>query len=491
MVSGEPPRILAEDRQVTRLGETVFRDGQFSAQAAKLTCQVLVRMAKTLKGLRVLAVRVVATSAVRDAHNRKAFLNRLEDAVGYPVDVISGQEEARLIHLGVQSRWPHREQNLLIVDVGGGSAELIYSEQGGIRYASSKPLGAVRLKEAFLGDDPPKAHQLHQLQDYIHEKLASIRRRLAGKPLARTIATAATASTVACAVHAVPRSQRDKADRLEVSRRQLDDLYRRLSRQTLGERRRAPGIGPRRAEVIVPGCAVLARILEELRLPSFHYCPAGVRDGVVADLAQRGVGREQMQLDGEQRHLVREMARRFGVSLRHVDKVADLSRQLFAALQNVHGQPPVFGRLLEAAAYLHDVGHFVSDSRHHKHSFYVVVNSDLPGFTFRERILIANLCRYHRKALPADHHANLNDLDRKGRDTVLSIIPLLRLADSLDRAHQQRVKEVDVRVLDRAVELTLVSKAPAKLEQWAVERVSNVFEKVYSMSLTVRQRHES
>ena len=147
--------------------------------------------------------------------------------------------------------------------------------------------------------------------------------------------------------------------------------------------------------------------------------------------------------------------------------------------------------MLEATAYVHDIGHFVSDSRHHKHSFYVVVNSDLPGFTFRERLLIANLCRYHRKALPADNHENLNDLDTEGRDTVLSMVPLLRLADSLDRAHQQRVRDIGVRVLDGAVDLTLISKAPAKLEQWAVERMRDVFEKIYGRSLTVRQRRGS
>lgn len=487
VVPGKPPVIVAEDREVTRLGEGVFREGRFGREATEQTVQVLARMASTLQDLHVLALRAVATSAVRDAHDRQEFLDRLEQTIGAPVDVISGQEESRLIHLGVQTAWPHNTRDILIVDIGGGSAEVIFSHKRRIAFASSKPLGAVRLKASFLQDDPPGDSQLQQLQDYIHEKLAPARRRLGSRRPNRTIATSATAAAIARAVHKIPRSKRDLADKLRVPRARLRQLYESLSRKTLQERRQIVGIGPRRAEVVVPGCAVLLRILEEFRLPSFYYSRAGVRDGVIADLAQRGVGRERTELDSEQRQTVREMARRYGVSLRHADKVASLSQSLFRGLQSVHGQPPDRGKLLEAAAYLHDVGHFISDSRHHKHSFYVVMNSDLPGFTYQERLLVANLCRYHRKAMPSEQHDNFKPVDAQGRETIRSLVPLLRVADSLDRAHEQHVKDVRLRINGNNVELMLESNTSTKLEEWAVQQVRDIFEKIYGRLLTVRQ----
>jgi exopolyphosphatase/guanosine-5'-triphosphate,3'-diphosphate pyrophosphatase len=159
----------------------------------------------------------------------------------------------------------------------------------------------------------------------------------------------------------------------------------------LAERRKATGIGPKRAEIIVPGVSVLLRVLEDFRLPCLYYSAAGVRDGIIADLHARGVGRELAQLSRDQRKEVEQMSRRYGVALPHARKVAGLAHTLFTDLQPLHQLPPHFGKLLEAAAYLHDAGHFVSDSNHHKHSYYLVNNSDMPGFTNRERALIANL----------------------------------------------------------------------------------------------------
>ncbi len=486
-----PPHILAEDRQVTRLGEGVFRNGEFSPEATGQVCQFLSRAADTFREQQVVAVRAVATAAVRDANNRGEFLNQTTAALGSPVEVILGQEEARLIHLGVQSRWPHPTQTILIVDIGGGSAELILSRKGKIVQAFSKKLGAVRLTEVFLKHDPPSALELHQLDAFIREKLDPALERIGGQRPDRTIATSATAAAVACAIHRVPRSKRDLADQLRVSTPDLRRLLEDLAAKDLKKRRKVPGIGPRRAEVILPGCAVLTRIAQGFGLPALFYCRAGVRDGIIADLALRGVGTQLARLDRDQRRAVREMARRYRVSLRHADKVAALGHALFGSLQPCHGLPPQAGRLLEAAAYLHDIGHFVSDTRHHRHSYYVIANSDLPGFTDRERLLIANLCRYHRRALPASQHDNYKALDPHEKKVVRALIPLLRLADSLDRSHQQRVKDVQARVNGGAVELQLQSSDNTDLEEWAVQGIASVFQQVYGKSLMLAGKRGS
>ena len=486
MMTGEPPRILAEGRQVTRLGTSVFLNGAISAEAMQETCAVLARFAETMNKAQVIGVRAVATSAVRDAGNQQEFLARSREALGVPVEVISGQEEARLIHLGVQARWPHPRETILIVDIGGGSAELIQGHAGELAAAYSKPLGAVRLTELFLQNDPPTPLQLRRLDEYIQEKLAPAVESIGGIPYDRAIATSATAAAVVCAIRKVPRSKRDTVDRLKASKSQLDKLFDNLAKKNLEQRRKVQGVGPRRAELIVAGSAVLKRTLEELNQKSLYYCAAGVRDGIVADLHARGVGLEAGRLDREQLRAVRAMAARYAVPLKHADKVASLGSTLFELLRPVHRLPVPSGRILEAAAYLHDVGHYISDTRHHKHSYYVVANSDLPGFTERERFMIANLCRYHRKALPAAGHDNYKALDANERGQLAAMIPLLRLADSLDLGREQRVGHLDVRVNGESVEIRIESAGDIELEEWAAQRVAAAFQQAYSRSLTVK-----
>jgi exopolyphosphatase/guanosine-5'-triphosphate,3'-diphosphate pyrophosphatase len=176
------------------------------------------------------------------------------------------------------------------------------------------------------------------------------------------------------------------------------------------------------------------------------------------------------------------MAEHYGVALRHARKVARLANDLFLGFQNAHRLPAHYGRLLEAAAYLHDTGHYVSDTRHHKHSYYLVANSELPGFTLNERELIANLCRYHRKALPTPEHENLQLLDAEDQRAVAYMIPLLRLADSLDRSHAQRIRSVECkpREGDFLITLNVAPDTDIDLEIWAAERLAEIFRQVYN-----------
>ena len=482
---GRPTRILAAERQVTRLGAGVFLNGRIPPETINLVCEDLSRMAQVYRKLDVVGVRAVATSAVRDASNQQEFLGRASEVLGTPVEIISGQEEARLIHLGVEARWPQQDKRVLIVDVGGGSAEVILADHGALSEAFSKPLGAVRLTEVFLKSDPPAPLELHRMNEYIEEKLATPLRKIGAGPFDRVIATSATAAAIVCAVNRVRRSRRDEADRLKATVSQIRKFYREVGARDLAARRKIVGIGPKRAELIVAGTAVFLRALELFHQSSLHYSAAGVRDGIIADLAARGVGRELGMLNRDQRRAVEQMARRYGVQVTHARKVAELARRLFESLQSLHRLPPALGKLLEAAAYLHDVGHYVSDTAHHKHSYYLVVNSDLPGFTDTERQLIAVLCRYHRRAMPVSRHSPFQALDPESRRAILLLTPLLRIADSLDRSHEQRVFDLQVHLRNGSVAIALESGQDPDLELWAAERVADSFRETYQLPLTL------
>jgi exopolyphosphatase/guanosine-5'-triphosphate,3'-diphosphate pyrophosphatase len=485
VISGQPTRILVSDREVTRLGDSVFRTGFVSEEALQSTCRVLARMAEQYRRLDVAGVRAVATSAIRDTRNQAAFLERASEAAGTPVEIISGREEARLIHLGVQSDWPQKEKRVLLLDIGGGSAEVIASYGGHLTEIFSKPLGAVRLNANFLNSDPPDAVQLLQMREFINEKMDDVVRRLGRDGWDRVIATSATAAAAASAVARVPRSKRDQIDRLRVPATEIRRLYANLSVKNLAARRKATGIGPRRAEIIVPGLAVLLRFLEEFRVRAFYYSKAGVRDGIIADLAARNVGAELARLTRDQRREVEDMGRRYHVPLDRARRVGNIAQQLFSALQPLHNLPPGYGRLLEAAAYLLDVGHIVSSASHHKHSWYLVSNSDLAGFTDRERLLIAALCRYHRKSLPSPLHSAYQLLSSEEKQILMRLVPLLRLADNLEPGRGDGIQRVECRLRDDGVQLKVHGDGDIDLAQWGAERAGEVFRDVYNRSISV------
>jgi exopolyphosphatase/guanosine-5'-triphosphate,3'-diphosphate pyrophosphatase len=483
-------RILAQGRQVTRLGESVFRSGNVSAEALDFLCGTLRRMAEEYRKFDIAGLRAVATSAVRDTGNRQEFINGVSAAIGAPVEVISGQEEARLIHLGVNARWPRPKERTLIIDVGGGSAELIASQNGELLDATSRPLGAVRLKEVFLPSDPPAPDELQRLDQYIDEKLAVFVRRHQDTRFDRAIATSSTGAALICALNRLPRSQRDKADRLNAGTNDIKRFYKLLVKESLEERRQWVGIGPRRAEIIVGGAAVFLRTLQALHHPSLYYSAAGVRDGIIADLAARGVGRELASLSREQRVVVEAMTKRYGTPLQHARTVARLARRLFEITQSIHRLPPAAGKVLEAAAYLHDIGHFVSSTGHHKHSAYLVANSDLPGFQAQERMAIAGLCRFHRKALPQPRHSALQTLPQEWRRTVTYLAPLLRIADSLDRSHEQKVRNVQLSVKNGSVVFLIEADEDPSLEIWAAGEAAAAFTQVYGLHVAVRRERQ-
>lgn len=481
-----PYQELAVDRQVVRLGGGVFRDGNLTQESMEAALQALRRMSDKIASSDVMAVRAVGTSALRDALNRTEFLDRASEILKTPVEVITGLEEARLIHLGVQLRWPHPKQRLLILDIGGGSAELILSDKGVFERAISKPVGAVRLTEMFLESDPPDPREIGRLEKFVQERLMGAARNFGSGRVDRMIATSSTASAVTCVMHRIPRNRREKADRLRVSAAQARTIYRDLARRPQASRGKVVGIGPRRSEIIVAGAAVLHIVMRELEIPAFYYSAAGVREGIVADLVHRKVGLEQARLDADEQRMVREMVRKYGMNARHARKVADLAHMLFDGLRHVHQLPLQQGKLLDAAAYLYNIGHFINEARHHRHSMYIVANSDMPGFSAEERLVIANLCRYHRKSTPQLTHEPFQMLDVEDRRAVMLLTPLLRLAVALDQSQEQNVERVDTLVQDNSVELRLYSGNDIDIEQWSAQQVAGVFQGIYGKTLTVR-----
>ncbi|HXZ27227.1 MAG TPA: Ppx/GppA phosphatase family protein [Terriglobales bacterium] len=471
---------LHEDRQVTRLGASVFRTGLLSPDAMAQTVEALERFRKATLARGADQVRVVATSALRDARNAQAFLDWVRAATGWTVEVITGLEEGRLIHLGLLTLGRVRARRVLMVDLGGGSCELTLSEKGHIRHMFSLPLGAVRLTGEFLGHDPPKKKELERLREYVGEEVGRVVRRIAAGRPQRVVATSGTAAALAARARRLGRTASGT-----VSRAVTQKLARQLAKLPLEERAALAGIGPRRAEIIIAGAEVFAGLMERCNLRAFRYSPLGLRDGVLAQMAadcdrSTRLGR---QVESERWDALLAVARRYDADLKYSLHVRRLAARLFAALRPVHDLPPDYQEWLLAAAMLQEVGSYLNRTGRHRHAYYLIANSEIFGYTPRQRRVIATIARYVGNSRPAAADKIMKKLAPEDRRFVPRAVVLLRLARALNQGRRATVTGLRARLEGGRVLLKLKTRRGAELELWALAKERNYFREVFGRDL--------
>lgn len=478
---------LHEDREVTRLGESVFATGTLDPQAMAHTLQVLRRFHRAAQTYGADRVRVVATSALRDARNSRAFRDWVESATGWKVDVISGLEEGRLIHLGVLSNARISRRRALLVDLGGGSCELTLSVSGHIKDMISLPIGAVRLTQTFLHHDPPRRSELEQMRGVIQREVLRIQKRVIALKPQVTIATSGTPAALS-SFYAAKLSGYDESKPHNVPQSAVVSLSEKLSRRNLAQRRALPGIGPRRAEIIVAGAMVFGELLHLCKLRNFRYLPLGLRDGLLAQMMADYNASTTMRerVESERHDALLAAARHYGADLQFAQRIRGLALQLFSRLKRVHQLPDEYQDWLEAAAMLHEVGAYINRSGRRRHSYYVISNSELFGYTPLQRRIIAAIARYVGKSLPSPNDRVMSILPGTHQIYVSKAVSLLRLARALDQGRRAAVKELTLRIhQDGQVRLLLKPRTSEgiELELWAVEQEKDYFETVFGREL--------
>jgi exopolyphosphatase / guanosine-5'-triphosphate,3'-diphosphate pyrophosphatase len=474
-------KVLHEDREVVRLGEGVFHTGALDPAAMEQTVRVLRRFQKAAQAHGANEVRVVATSALRDADNGDAFVQWVHAALGWRVEVVSGVEEGRLIHLGVMANTRIGAGRVLLIDLGGGSCELIVSFKGQIEHIYSLPLGAVRLTREFLKHDPPTETELDQMRSYIGEEVGRVRRELTEHKINLTIATSGTPAALSELWAAGQESSTSTVPRAGLLR-----LTNKLSTFNVERRRALKGIGPRRAEIIIAGAQVFAELFTELELTSFRYLPYGLRDGILAQMAtdEQDIGLRK-QLESERQNSILNLASHYHVDMRFCTRVADHAQRLFKLLSPVHHLPPEYASLLHAAAMLHEVGSFISRAGRRRHAYYILAHSELLGFTLPQRRTIAAIARYVGKSKMTPDAPPVSALTPGDRLLVPRAVLLLRLARAVEQGRRGAVLNLRAKIEAGSAHLTLVTKATgAELELWALERESNYFREVFGCELT-------
>jgi exopolyphosphatase/guanosine-5'-triphosphate,3'-diphosphate pyrophosphatase len=477
-------RPVHEDREVTRLGEGVFRSGFLTPESMAETVKVLRRFHRTTQQVVTDTVRVVATSALRDARNSQAFLEWVRSATGWRVEIISGVEEARLIHLGLVSAPRADRATALMIDLGGGSCELTVSQAGHIRDAVSLPLGAVRLTDEFLRHDPARKGELKRLRGLVAREVGRIADRIAAARIKNVIATSGTAAALAAvATHL----RRGRNQRSLVTRAEMARIAKRLARLPVAERRKIQGIGPRRAEIIVAGAMVYHELLERLRLKGFRYSPLGLRDGILAQMAadyDRST-RSGRQIESERWESTLKAVDHYRIDRKHALDVRDSAMLLFSALRSVHRLPPEYREWISAAAMLYEVGDYVNRTGRHRHAHYIISNSEILGYTPQQRRLIAAIARYLGKSRPATDDGPMKVVEPADRANVQKAILLLRLARALNLGRSRAVQKVRIGLRSAEVKLTLLPRRRmgVDLELWAVEKECDYFREVFGREL--------
>lgn len=471
-------RVIDQIRAPVRLGHDVFLTGRLTPEAMDRAVETIATFRERIERLDVTRYRAVATSAVRDSRNGRELINRIRLETGIEVETITGSEEARLAHVAVRSRIDLSTRKWVVADLGGGSVEVSLVDENGIYWTESRGMGSVRLLEelAVAGDEPGRFRR--RLEEYT----ATINIPLAEEE--RPAGFIATGGNI----EALARMIRGETDANGVARVPVSALrstIEALAKLSYQQRVEELGLREDRADVILPAAMVYERLAELAEMDEVLVPFVGIKDGIIIDLVDDLLPEEGRNSRHDRIAWAGAIAlgERYHFDAPHGRHVATLALSLFDQLTDVHELDADSRRILMVAALLHDIGTFIAYRKHHKHSQYIIAESDLPGFSQSEIQVIANVARYHRRSTPSDNHDSYTKLRESDRDRVVRLAAILRLADALDREHRQAVSEVRARHDGGKVHLELKGDGDLLLERWALEKKAEMFEKVFKLPL--------
>ncbi|HYM80332.1 MAG TPA: Ppx/GppA phosphatase family protein [Candidatus Limnocylindria bacterium] len=475
--------VVDREREVVQIGRGSFTGGRLRAEAIRRTVEALARYVQLARRHQVDKILCTATAAVREARNGGEFLTAAYEASGIAPRVIPVEEEGRLIYLAVKAALGLEEAPSLIVDIGGGSMQLVVGTREKLLLASGAPLGALRLTETLLENDPPGRRELQVLQRTIQKQSRELLQRVKEHEPVRVYGSSGSIHALAHIAHWAKNAQpiaNINGHLLSVDA--LKDVTRKLSRMTVAERERLPGIDAQRAGIILPGALVLSHVLEEMEAEGITISDFGVREGLVTDYINVHAEEISEFEDVEDLRVrsVLALLKKFDGDGQHPRHVAKLALALFDQLRTVHELPPAARDVLHFAALLHDVGAVIGYDGHAEHSYYVIKHGNLRGLSPEDLELVANVARYHSKARPRKRHADFRGLDKTQQRTARWLAALLRIAEGLDRSHYQLIRGLRVVRRDHRVSILVTARRgrEAQLEIWASRRRTDLLSRV-------------
>jgi len=453
--------VVTREKDVVRLGHGGGDMKQLSDEAIGRGVKSLARLAE-IASSHGAEVRAVATSAVREAKNRSEFIKQVRKATGIDIEVISGVEEARLIHLGVLNAIGIHDQSMFVCDIGGGSTEVVVGLDDEVMFARSFKLGAVRLTDRFFAGTTLHPSAIPSCRSFIRSSLSVVAPEVMELGFEAVATSSGTAETIARIIlHTRGASEPKSMNRFEFSADEVRSVVTALqSAPTIDERVKRFGLEPNRADIILAGALILEGVVDVFELKSLMFSDYALREGLLLDTLRREGLIEVDDDHDAARRSVQQLADRCDDRPEHSQHVAELAIQLFEQLEEPLNLQPEWRRYLEFASLLANVGVVVSHAKHHLHSYYLIRNSELMGLTDREVEIIAQVARYHRKSVPKTEHTEFSALSSTDQRIVQHLAGILRIAIGLDRTYDARVKTISVKV--STSELLITAKSRGK-----------------------------
>lgn len=468
-------------REPVRLGQDVFTKGAISGQTIDRAVQTFAEFKQHLERHHATVIKAVGTSALREAGNRDAVLRAINRATGIEIDVIGGEEEARLIHQAAKQAVNLKNKVALLIDIGGGSVEVVLANDTTVLCTESYSMGSVRLLK-ILDEKSGGEERFNQLvTEYVDATQRRLEQEIGNQKIDVCIGTGGSIE----AIGELRRELLDKNSNQRVSADELKTLVKKLRSTTFEQRIQEFRLRPDRADVIVPAAIVLQRIVQQAGVDEVVIPGVGLKDGVLLELVEQLQDQEKQSQRGQVVASARRLGKKYSYDEKHATTVAKLALQIFDQTQPVHELDREARLILEVAALLHDIGHYVNVSNHHKHTMYLIQASPLIGMTQLQMEMVANVARYHRKSAPKLQHKPYEDLAPKQRLTITQLAAILRLADALDHEHASTVDSVQVEYKRPRFAFRLKGEGDMLLEKWALSAKRDLFESVFAANVVV------
>ena len=476
-------RILDEEKETTRLAGKLSSTGRLAPESVERALTALGRMKQIAEGFQVRELRTIATCAVREAADGEAFCARVKSEIGLDVEVISGEQEARLAFYSVARNFELDGKETAVADIGGGSTEIVLASGDIVESVCTTPLGAVRLTEMYADENGQYDDaRFAKLRTWIDREL----RRRTKDAILRPhllIGSGGTFTSLAEMIMA-GKGEATPLRGYEITRAEVSHLADRLRKTSPKARRGIAGLSPDRADIITAGVTIVDRLMQHFGVNRVQIHDRGVRDGLLLTMIDQTLGRSSDN-PHDREAAVERFAANCGTDLRHGRQVARLAGLVLSQLIGRYELSADDRPLLETAARLQDVGYLINYDDHHKHSYHLILNSRLAGFKPRELEIIANVARYHRGAEPKKKHDNFARLSSDDRRRVKKLAAILRIAGGLDRSNSQQVQAVAVTVQKESVVMRVLANQNPDVDLWAAQRRGDLFENVFDVRLTI------
>ena len=483
-------RILDEEREMVRLGEHLDQTGRLTDEAVERALSAIGKMKAIADGFEVTEVRAIATSAVREAANGRAFIREVFRRHKVRIEVISGEEEAQLAFRSASRHFNLEGRSSAVVDIGGGSVEIILAAGTAIDQIHSLPLGAVRVTERLVRSDPLREKHWKAMRKEIDRSIRTI-----GRPSHRAEVMVGSGGTFTALAHMAKWQREGRHGSVQgymITPAEWVHLLDQLREVPLDVRRQIPGLSPDRADIIVAGATVIARLVKRLGTQQILVNERGIRDGLLLQMIAELSGQSsiaQAPQPADRMEWIRLFARKCRANERHCEHVGSLAVQIFDGIKTRYGLPASGRDVLQAAALLHDIGYLISHSKHHKHTYHLIMYADLPAFSPEEVELIANVARYHRRSFPRKSHPNLAGMNSEQRLLISRLSGILRIADGLDRTHSGSVTAIKAHARGDRLWLDIEASAAPDVERADAERKSDLFKKAFDTELELKWHH--